>query len=163
MSVLISIVVPVYNEEKNISILYRKIKAAFAKMPGKDFEVIFVDDGSTDASLSEIKRLGRKDKRVKEIAFTRNFGQTFAWDAGIRLSKGRYIVTIDADLQNDPADIKLLYDKLLKGYDVVSGWRVKRIDSLSKKFFSSYANALRRLLIKEEIHDSGCSLKIYKR
>ncbi len=159
---LFSVVVPVFNEEKNIFQLFNRLVKTFSEMPINGFEIIFVDDGSTDSSFEKMSLLRKKDKRVKIIRFTKNFGQTFAWDAGIKFSKGKYIVTIDADLQNNPEDIPLLYNKILEGYDIVSGWRAKRKDSFSKRFFSVFANVFRRCLISEKIHDSGCALKIYK-
>lgn len=155
---LISVVVPLYNEEGNVKQLHAKILEACEKL-GKKFEIIFVDDGSKDATVSECEGL----VPLKLIKFRKNFGQTAAFDAGIKNAKGEIVITMDGDLQNDPADIGLLLEKMEEGYDVVSGWRHKRKDSISKKIFSRTANILRKILIQDNIHDSGCSLKAYRR
>ena len=154
----ISIVVPVYNEEGNVQELHQQIKKSCESL-NKAYEIIFVDDGSTDKTVELCQGLSP----LKLIKFRRNFGQTAAFDAGIKEAKGEVIITMDGDLQNDPADIGLLLEEIEKGYDVVSGWRWKRKDSFSKKFFSRGANLLRKILIQDHIHDSGCSLKAYKR
>lgn len=154
----LSIVVPIYNEEGNVIPLHEKIVDAARKI-GKPFEVIFVDDGSKDKTVEECKDLSP----LKLIVFRRNFGQTAAFDAGFKAAQGEVIVTMDGDLQNDPADISLLLEKINEGYDVVSGWRLHRKDSLSKKIFSRGANLLRKVLVKDEIHDSGCSLKAFRK
>jgi glycosyltransferase involved in cell wall biosynthesis len=154
----LSIVIPLYNEEGNVIELHRRIREACRKL-GKTYEIIFVDDGSRDKTVSECQGLSP----LKFIRFRRNFGQTAAFDAGIKNSNGKIIVMMDGDLQNDPADIPLLLDEIEKGNDVVSGWRWQRKDSFSKKFFSRGANLLRKILIQDKIHDSGCSLKAYRR
>ncbi len=154
----LSIVVPIYNEEGNVIPLHTKIVEA-ARALGKPFEVIFVDDGSKDKTVAECRDLSP----LKLIVFRRNFGQTAAFDAGFKAAEGEVIITMDGDLQNDPADIKLLLAKIDEGYDVVSGWRLHRKDTFSKRFFSRGANLLRKILIKDAIHDSGCSLKAYRR
>jgi glycosyltransferase involved in cell wall biosynthesis len=154
----LSIVVPIFNEEGNVIPLHTKIVDAVRKL-SKSFEVIFVDDGSKDKTVEECKRLSP----LKLIAFRRNFGQTAAFDAGFKAASGEIIITMDGDLQNDPADISLLLAKIDEGYDVVSGWRLHRKDSLSKRIFSRGANLLRKILIKDGIHDSGCSLKAYRK
>lgn len=159
----VSIIIPVFNEEKNIEILHSSIVNSLKKEK-INYEIIFIDDGSTDSSYNILAKLHKNDKRVKVIKFAGNFGQTSAWDAGIKATKGRYLVTMDSDLQNDPSDIpKLLNAIKNSNYDAISGWRTKRKDQFSKKFFSVFANFLRKSVIKEGIHDSGCSLKIYKR
>lgn len=155
---LISVVVPLYNEEGNVTELHRRILEACQKL-GKTFEIIFIDDGSKDATVKECEGLSP----LKLIKFRKNFGQTAAFDAGIKNAQGEIVVTMDGDLQNDPADIGLLLEKMDEGFDVVSGWRHQRKDSLSKKIFSRTANILRKILIQDNIHDSGCSLKAYKR
>lgn len=155
---LISIVIPLKNEEENVAKLHKEIIGLFKKEK-LNGEFIFVDDGSTDETLAKAKKL----KPVKIISFRKSFGQTAAMDAGIKEAKGDLIITMDGDLQNDPADIPKLITKLNQGYDVVSGWRKKRQDSFSKKFFSRGANFLRGILIKDGIQDSGCSLKVYKK
>ena len=154
----ISIVIPVYNEAENVEILHRKLVDVLSKSK-KKWEIIFVDDGSRDGTFSKLKNL----KPVKVVRHRTNFGQTAAMVSGIKESKGRIIVMMDGDLQNDPEDIPLLLRKMEEGYDVVSGWRANRKDSFGKKIFSKIANLLRSLLIKDPIHDSGCSLKAYKR
>lgn len=154
----LSVVVPLYNEEGNVQKLHKKILDACQAL-GKSFEIIFVDDGSIDGTAADCRGL----VPLKLIKFRKNFGQTAAFDAGIKEAQGEVIITMDGDLQNDPADIKLLLEEMTKGYDVVSGWRFKRKDSFSKKFFSRGANLLRKILIHDNIHDSGCSLKAYKK
>jgi glycosyltransferase involved in cell wall biosynthesis len=155
----ISVVVPLFNEEGNVARLHQKIVLACNKLQ-KPYEILFINDGSKDKTLEEAKKLSP----LTLIEFRRNFGQTAAFDAGFKHAKGEIIVTMDGDLQNDPSDIPLLLEKMEKeGYDVVSGWRYKRKDSISKKIFSRGANLLRKILLHDEIHDSGCSLKAYKR
>lgn len=157
----ISIIVPVYNEEKNLELLQEKI--AKAMNPTRyDYEIIYVNDGSTDKSEEIIEKLA-KDKKVKTINFQKNYGQTAAIDAGIKEATGEVVVPIDADLQNDPKDIPKLLAKLKEGYDVAAGWRWQRKDPFLKRIVSKFANFLRRRLIKEEIHDSGCTLKAIKK
>ena len=154
----LSVIIPVYNEENNVAILHSELINVLNSL-NKKFEIIFVDDGSADKTLENLSRL----KKVKIIKLRRNFGQTAALLAGINNANGKVIITLDGDLQNNPKDIPRLLEKLDKGYDVVSGWRKNRNDKFSKKFFSFVANRLRRVLINERIHDSGCSLKAYKK
>ena len=154
----ISVVVPLYNEEGNVRELHKRILDACEKL-GKPFEIIFIDDGSKDETIKNAQGL----TPLTLIKFRKNFGQTAAFDAGIKQAQGEIVITMDGDLQNDPADIGLLLEKMEEGFDVVSGWRFKRKDSLSKKIFSRTANILRKILIQDTIHDSGCSLKAYKR
>ncbi len=154
----LSVVVPLYNEEGNVFELHRRIKVALEKT-GQPYEIIFVDDGSRDKTRAEAEACAP----VKLIVFRKNFGQTAAFDAGIKAATGDVIITLDGDLQNDPADIPLLLAKIDEGYDVVSGWRYKRQDPWSKKIPSRIANFLRKILIHDNIHDSGCSLKSYRR
>ena len=154
----ISMVVPLYNEEGNVRQLHAKILSACQELK-KSFEIIFIDDGSRDKTAENCQKL----TPLKLIEFRRNFGQTAAFDAGIKNATGNIIITMDGDLQNDPADIKLLLAEMEKGYDIVSGWRFNRKDNFSKKFFSRGANILRKILIHDKIHDSGCSLKAYKK
>lgn len=155
----LSVVVPLFNEEGNVARLHEKIVLACDKLQ-KPYEILFINDGSKDKTLEEAKKLSP----LTLIEFRRNFGQTAAFDAGFKHAKGDIIVTMDGDLQNDPSDIPLLLETMEKeGYDVVSGWRYKRKDSISKKIFSRGANLLRKILLHDEIHDSGCSLKVYKR
>jgi glycosyltransferase involved in cell wall biosynthesis len=158
-----SIVVPIYNEEDNISELYRAITSA---LDGTDtnYEIIMVDDGSIDGSFSTLKEIAARDQRVKVIRFRRNFGQTAAMSAGFDAAAGDIIIPMDGDLQNDPADIPRLIDKLHEGYDVVSGWRSERKDTfITRKIPSILANALISSLTGVHLHDYGCTLKAYRR
>ena len=159
----ISIVIPVYEEEKNIKPLYNKITNTVDNNISNDYEIIFVDDGSKDETFRELWKIREHDKQLKVIRFRRNFGQTAAMDAGFKKAGGDVIITMDGDLQNDPEDIPLLLNKLEEGYDVVSGWRKDRKDGLGKHVVSRVANTLRKILFNDEIHDSGCSLKAYKK
>ena len=155
----ISIVVPVYNEEENVVKLHEEIKNV-CERENYNYEIIFVDDGSTDKSYERAIDL----IPLKYIKFRKNFGQTAAMDAGIKASKNDYIITMDGDRQNDPEDIPKLIEHLNKNeLDIVSGWRKNRKDTFFKKFTSRGANFLRSIIVKDNIHDSGCSLKIYKR
>lgn len=154
----ISVVVPLYNEEGNVRELHKKILSACQGL-GKDFEIIFIDDGSSDETVKNCQGLSP----LTLIEFRKNFGQTAAFDAGIKQAKGEIIITMDGDLQNDPNDIKLLLEKMNEGFDVVSGWRWQRKDDFMKKLSSRMANLLRKILVEDNIHDSGCSLKAYKR
>lgn len=155
----ISVVVPVFNEEGNVAELHREIKEV-CEREHYQYEIIFVDDGSSD-------RTGRVCKTLYPLKYVRmrkNFGQTAAMDAGIKASHYDYIITMDGDLQNDPKDIPKLIQYLEEGdFDIVSGWRKNRKDSPMKKFTSRGANFLRGIIVKDGIHDSGCSLKIYRR
>lgn len=157
-NIYLSVVVPLYNEEGNVVELHRRIHEAVEKT-GRSFEIIFIDDGSKDKTVE----LARALHPLKLIEFRKNFGQTAAFDAGIKAAIGEIVITLDGDLQNDPADIPLLLEKMNEGFDVVSGWRHKRNDPWSKKIPSRIANFLRGILIQDRIHDSGCSLKAYKR
>ncbi|GAB6061140.1 glycosyltransferase family 2 protein [Desulfonatronum parangueonense] len=155
----ISVVVPMYNEEGNVVELYNEIKD-ICEANGYVYEIILVDDGSTDTTLQRAMECSP----VKIIRFRRNFGQTAAFDAGIKEARYRYIVTMDGDRQNDPRDIPRMIEYLERNdYDVVSGWRKKRKDNFSKRFFSNGAKLLRDVLVKDRIHDSGCALKVYRR
>lgn len=154
----ISIVVPAYNEEENVRELHERILKALKKTK-YSFEIIFINDGSTDGTMENLKKL----RPVKILVFRINRGQTAALDAGIKNARGNVIVTMDSDLQNDPEDIEALVKKLDEGFDVISGWRKKRKDTVIKKFISRGANLLRGIFIKDGIHDSGCTLKAYKK
>ncbi|MCS6876176.1 MAG: glycosyltransferase family 2 protein [Aquificaceae bacterium] len=158
----LSVVIPAYNEEDNIPILYSKLKEALQKL-GKDYEVIFVDDGSTDATWEKLLEISKKDESVKLIRFRKNYGQTAAMYAGFQHACGNVIVTLDADLQNDPEDIPKLIQKLEEGYDIVSGWRVNRKDAfLSRRLPSIIANKLISMVTGVNLHDYGCTLKAYR-
>ncbi len=157
-----SIVIPVYNEEENVPILYEKLKEVLEKLP-YDYEIIFVDDGSTDRTPQILEEIAKKDKKVKVILFARNFGQTPAMVAGIDYATGDVVITMDGDLQNDPKDIPRLLEKIEEGYDVVSGWRKNRKDAaVSRKLPSKIANWLIGKLTGVKIHDYGCTLKAYR-
>lgn len=161
---MVSVIVPLFNEEKNLRLLIEKINSVLAKQEW-DYEVIFINDGSTDNSASVLDSL-EKDypDTIRSIHLLRNYGQTAAMSAGIDESKYGIIVPIDADLQNDPTDIPALVEKLQEGYDVVSGWRKDRKDSpIKRNLLSNIANYLIRKISKVEIHDLGCSLKAYRK
>lgn len=157
----ISIVVPIYNELGNLVPLHAAVVQAMGEDP---FELVLVDDGSNDGTAQEIDALADSDPRVKAIRFVRNYGQTAALTAGIQHSQHEILVTLDADLQNDPADIPGLVAKLDEGYDVVCGWRKDRKDAwLTRTFPSKVANALISRLSKVPLHDYGCTLRAYRR
>ena len=158
----ISLFLPVLNEEPNLRPLHGKIDEALAHV-GRTAEVIYVDDGSTDGSLEVLRELARLDPRVRVIALRRNYGQTAAMAAGIDAARGKVLIPMDADLQNDPADISRLLDKLDEGFDVVSGWRKERQDKMvSRKIPSMIANRVISLIGGVHLHDYGCSLKAYR-
>jgi len=160
----LSIVVPVYNEQENIKLLYKAICEAIIPLK-KKWELILVDDGSTDDSLNEMKNIAQSDvEHVRVIVFRRNFGQTAAIAAGIDNAIGDIVVLCDADLQNDPTDIPMMLTKLEEGYDVVSGWRYDRQDKfLTRVLPSKIANWLISFVTGVHLHDYGCTLKAYRR
>jgi glycosyltransferase involved in cell wall biosynthesis len=159
----ISVFLPVFDEEPNLRLLHRKLDEALKKL-GRTAEIIYVDDGSKDGSLSILRELALSDARVRVVALRRNYGQTAAMAAGIDAARGRVLIPMDADLQNDPADIVRLLDKLDEGYDVVSGWRKNRQDKLvTRKIPSMLANRLISWIGGVPLHDYGCSLKAYRR
>lgn len=155
----ISIVVPVYNEEDNLPRLVEEIVAALART-GKEWEALFVDDGSTDASLDVLRRLAADVPQVRFVSFRENRGQSAAFCAGFDEARAPMVVTMDADLQNDPADIPSMLALYAQGYDMVIGWRRKRRDVWIKRIGSKVANWVRNGLTRESVHDTGCSLKI---
>ncbi len=162
----LSIVVPVFNEESNIPLLYNELREVLKTLK-QDHEMIFIDDGSTDASRGVLEDIARADKRVKVIFFRRNYGQTAALGAGFKYARGEVVVTLDADLQNDPADIPKLLQKMSEGYDLVNGWRRDRQDKLwTRKIPSTIANKIINKLIEGtnvQLRDFGCTLKAYKK
>jgi glycosyltransferase involved in cell wall biosynthesis len=159
----LSIVVPVYNEEENIASLYQQLTAVLEPL-GRDYEIICVDDGSSDRSFAMLAELAERDPRIKVIQFRRNFGQTAGFSAGFDYAQGDVVMTIDADLQNDPASIPLLLDKMDEGYDLVSGWRANRQDPyLSRRLPSMIANWLIAKTTGVQVHDRGCSLRAHRR
>ena len=158
----LSVVVPLYNEEDNVRPLYESIKAVLLTLD-LNSEILFVDDGSSDKTFLILKEMASSDTAVRVIKFRRNCGQTAAMAAGIDYADGDIIVTMDGDLQNDPADIPLLLDNICAGYDMVAGWRHDRKDKLfSRKIPSRVANWLIRLVTGTPINDNGCSLKAFK-
>lgn len=159
----ISVFLPVYNEEPNLRPLHAKLDEALTKL-NRSGEIIYVDDGSTDGSLRILRELAQLDSRVRVVALKRNYGQTAAMAAGIDAARGNVLIPMDADLQNDPADIIRLLNRLDEGYDVVSGWRKNRQDKLiTRKFPSMVANRLISWIGGVPLHDYGCSLKAYRR
>jgi len=157
----LSVVVPLLDEQENLRPLYDQIKQA---LEGRyRYELIFIDDGSTDASFDILKELHGSDPHVRVIRFRKNFGQTAALSAGFAHARGDVVVAMDADLQNDPADIPMLISKLEEGYDVVSGWRRKRHDKVTRRLPSKMANWLISRVTEVYLHDYGCTLKAYRR
>ena len=159
----LSIVIPVYNESPNLDELHVEITAALERS-GRAYEVLFVDDGSTDDSFERLRRIHSRDRRVRVIQFRRNFGQTAAFAAGFAEARGRLIVTLDGDRQNDPADIPALVDSLERGdFDVMCGWRKNRKDAFfSRRLPSTMANRLISWATGVRLNDYGCSLKVYR-
>ena len=161
--ITLSIVIPVYNEEENVGLLYKELIAS-VEGKYKDLEIIFVNDGSHDRSLETLMELNRKDNRVKVINFRKNFGQSAAISAGFDYCSGDVVVTLDADLQNDPADIPMVVSKVLEGYDIVNGWRKDRKDKfITRKIPSFFGNKLISFITKVKLHDYGCTLRGFTR
>ncbi|MFH1384689.1 MAG: glycosyltransferase family 2 protein [Candidatus Omnitrophota bacterium] len=161
----LSVVVPLFNEEESLEKLYSEICSSLEKIEG-GVQLIFVDDASTDNSLSVIRKIAERDKRVHIIAFRRNYGQTAALQAGFDHVCGEVVITMDADLQNDPNDIETLLRKIDEGYDVVCGWRKKRKDKTLRKLFSMVANFLISWLTAstgQKVHDMGCTFRAYRK
>ena len=159
----LSVIIPVYNEQENLPMLYEALLKALEPLPVA-WDVILVDDGSRDGSLKVLEQLAAKDQRLRVVSLRRNFGQTAAIAAGIDHSDGEVIVLMDADLQNDPADIPMLLQKIEEGYDVVSGWRAKRKDAyITRTLPSNLANGLISWVTGVHLHDYGCTLKAYRR
>ena len=160
---MISVVIPAFNEEENIKLLYSELKMVLGEVQDS-FEIIFIDDGSTDRTFEVLKGLVKKNKDLKAIKLARRFGQSSALLAGFRNSSGDTVITLDADLQNDPKDIPRLIQRLREGYDVVCGWRKDRKDPfLSKIIPSNISNWIARRLTGLEIHDFGCTFRAYRR
>jgi glycosyltransferase involved in cell wall biosynthesis len=159
----LSLIIPVYNEEESLDRLYERVTESVTEL-GRSWEVIFIDDGSSDRSFELLERLAARNTRVKVVRFVRNFGQTAALAAGIDFASGKVIIPLDADLQNDPCDIVRLLDKLDEGYDVVSGWRKDRQDEYFTRLIPSWtANKIISMISGVRLHDYGCSLKAYRR
>jgi glycosyltransferase involved in cell wall biosynthesis len=158
----LSIVLPVYNEAESLPLLHAALTETLSEH-GRPYELLFIDDGSRDASFEVLERLQAEDPRLRVVRLRRNFGQTAAMSAGIRFARGRLIIPMDADLQNDPRDIPRLMAKIDEGYDVVSGWRVNRQDTfLTRRLPSMLANWLIGRVTGVRLHDYGCSLKAYR-
>jgi glycosyltransferase involved in cell wall biosynthesis len=158
----LSIVIPLYNEEESVDALYDEVRAAADRL-GRDYEIVLVDDGSRDATPARLLAIAGRDPRVQVVRFRRNYGQTAALQAGFDHARGAVVITLDGDLQNDPADFRLLLDMIDQGYDVVCGWRRDRKDRmLSRRIPSKAANWLIGALTGTRIHDNGCTLKAYR-
>ena len=159
----LSVVIPIYDEAKNVEKLYEKLEEVLSKLD-KSYEVLLVDDGSTDGTIDKLAEIRKRNPEYKVIQFRRNYGQTAAISAGFDYATGDVIVTIDADLQNDPKDIPRILKKMEEGYDVVSGWRKERKDPfLTRIIPSKVANWLVSILAGIHLHDYGCTLKAYSK
>ncbi|MBL7124365.1 MAG: glycosyltransferase family 2 protein [Actinobacteria bacterium] len=159
----LSIVIPIYNERESIEKLYKKLDEALSRINLK-YEVMLIDDGSTDGTFNELLKIHRKNRLYKIIRFRKNFGQTPAISAGFSYAEGEVVITLDADLQNDPQDIQVLLSKMNEGYDIVSGWRKNRKDkAVTRRFPSIIANKIISKLTGVHLHDYGCTLKAYKK
>ncbi len=157
----LSIVVPLYNEEESLPELAEQINKAIGSL--YSYEVIFVDDGSSDTSLEVIKKLGAEDPVIRGISFSHNFGKSVALQAGFEKASGKYVVTMDADLQDDPNEVPEMVQMLKDGLDMVSGWKKERFDPISKTVPSKFFNFVTRKAARIELHDFNCGLKAYKR
>jgi glycosyltransferase involved in cell wall biosynthesis len=158
----VSIVIPLLNEEESLGELYSTI-SEIADKNNLSIEICFVDDGSTDKSLDVLKELRQNNKNIKILSFRKNYGKSAALSEGFKLAQGEYIITMDADLQDDPAEIPNLINKLNEGFDMVSGWKKKRNDPLGKTLPSKFFNFTTSLLTGIKIHDFNCGLKAYRR
>lgn len=159
----LSIVIPAYNEAESLNSLHAEISAALS-MLGVSYEIIVIDDGSTDNTFETLEKLAEADPHLVAVQMRRNFGQTAAFQAGFNLARGDVVITMDADGQNDPADIPALLDKIDEGYDIASGWRVHRRESfIMRRIPSIIANRVLSRQSGIRLHDSGCSLKAYRR
>ncbi len=162
MGVYLSIIIPVFNEADSVVQLYTELKDVIVRQQ-YTAEIIFVNDGSRDQSIEKLKKLAASDTGVKVISFKRNYGQTPAMSAGIQHASGRIIITMDADLQNDPNDIPAMVSKIEEGYELVSGWRKPRKDNFLRRVLPSIiANYLIRIVTGVKLHDFGCTLKAYR-
>lgn len=160
---MISVVIPLYNEEESLDELYKQLKEALNSMH-EIYEIICVDDGSSDSTFKKLLDIHNRDKNIKLIKFRKNFGQTAALHAGFDHAEGDLVVTLDGDLQNDPHDIpKIIANLTEEDLDVVCGWRFDRKDPFAKRIISKLANSMRKKLTGETIHDSGCTLRGYKK
>ena len=157
----VSIVVPLYNEEESITPLIQEIHKGVSSL-SCDYEILFIDDGSTDSSFHKIKSIAGNDKKIRYISFRKNYGKSAALQVGFKHTRGDAIITMDADLQDDPAEIPNLLKKLDEGYDLVSGWKKKRFDPFVKKHSSKFFNFTTRVISGIKIHDFNCGLKAYR-
>jgi glycosyltransferase involved in cell wall biosynthesis len=157
----VSIVVPLYNEEQSLRELYEKIKNGLNRI--SRYEIIFVDDGSTDSSFRVLEGLRQRDRRVKIVRFRRNFGKSAALSVGFSYAEGQFVITMDADLQDDPDEIPNLLNELKKGLDLVSGWKKKRRDPISKTIPSRFFNFITSVMTGIRLHDFNCGLKGYRK
>jgi len=159
----ITVVIPIYNERENIPLLHAQLVPVLSSLH-RSYEIVFVDDGSTDGSFEALRRLAERDAHVKVVRFRRNFGQTAAMHAGLQAASGDVVITMDGDLQNDPADIRMFLDKIAEGYDLVHGWRKNRQDPfLNRRLPSRIANWIIAKVTGFPIHDLGCTLKAMRR
>lgn len=160
--IMFSVVIPLYNEEKSLEELYKRITLTLQPL-SDSFEIIFVDDGSTDNSFAVLRNIHKKDNRVKAIRFRKNFGKSAALSVGFKEARGETIITIDADLQDLPEEIPALIKKMDEGYDLVSGWKLKRKDPFLRKIASRLFNFVTSFYTGVKIHDFNCGLKCYQR
>jgi glycosyltransferase involved in cell wall biosynthesis len=158
----ISLVIPLFNEEESVIPLSHEIRKALSRV-NIDYEVILIDDGSTDASLKNLKEITRTDNRFKYLSFRKNYGKSAALYEGFKVASGDVVITLDADLQDDPHEIHNLLKKLEEGYDLCSGWKKKRQDPFIKKISSKFFNFVTRLISGVKIHDFNCGLKAYRK
>jgi len=162
-NILLSIIVPAYNEEENIGFLYEHLKPVLEKISENKHEIIFIDDGSTDGTLRAMNRLYEKDETVKVLSLRRNFGKAQALAAGFELVRGKYIFTLDADMQDDPEEIPRFLEQLEAGYDLVIGWKAQRRDPILKVISSRFFNWTNSRVFGLMLHDINCGFKAYKR
>ncbi|CDR34172.1 glycosyltransferase family 2 protein [Criblamydia sequanensis] len=162
MKIKYSLVIPLKNEEGNIEKLIEEIEAVMPAL-NEPFEVICIDDGSTDSTLQILKNLVLSKKFLKVLVFSNNFGQSSAFDAGFKAAQGQIVITLDGDRQNDPKDIPKLIEAINSGFDLVLGVRQKRKDTFSKRWISKIANKVRSFVCKDGVSDTGCSLKAYRK
>ncbi|MEJ2056427.1 MAG: glycosyltransferase family 2 protein, partial [Desulfofustis sp.] len=159
----ISVVIPIYNEEENVALLYDELSGVMTSLDC-DYEILFIDDGSSDSTLSILKSIQAGDSSVVVVQFRKNFGQTAAMSAGFDYARGRVIITMDGDLQNDPHDIPRLIEKINEGFDVVTGWRYERKDAfVSRRLPSIIANKIISWTTGVALHDYGCTLKAFRK
>lgn len=156
----ISIIIPVYNEVESLNELHSELTSVLSEYD--DYELLFIDDGSSDGSMETLIELSKDDHHIKAIQFFRNYGKSAALAEGFKISSGEYVVTLDADLQDDPAEIPNLVAKLEEGFDLVSGWKKTRHDPRAKRWPSKFFNFVTRLMTGVKIHDFNCGLKIYR-